>query len=76
VTTANRNIQLGQVTRGSVSMETASGGLKIGVSEGTAAWIDAATKFGWVHNNLTSADDPEQSAEKVQHRASPNSAMS
>jgi hypothetical protein len=43
-----------------LNIETASGGLEIGVREGTAAWIDAATKFGRVHNNLTSADDPNR----------------
>jgi hypothetical protein len=69
VKTANGNIQLGQVARGSVTIETASGGLEIGVSEGTAAWIDATTKFGRVHNNLTPTDDPEPSAETVQVRA-------
>jgi DUF4097 and DUF4098 domain-containing protein YvlB len=69
VKTANGNIRLGQVARGSVTLETASGGLEIGVREGTAAWIDAATKFGQVRNNLTAADDPEPSAETVQVRA-------
>jgi hypothetical protein len=69
VKTANGNIRLGQVARGSVTIESASGGLEIGVREGTAAWIDAATKFGRVHNNLTSADDPEPSADTAQVRA-------
>jgi putative adhesin len=69
VKTANGNIRLGQVTRGSVSVETASGGLEIGVREGTAAWIDATTKFGRVDHDLTPADDPESSAETVQVHA-------
>jgi hypothetical protein len=69
VKTANGNIRLGQVTRGSVTIVTGSGGLEIGVREGTAAWIDAVTKFGRFHNNLTSTDDPEPSAETVQVRA-------
>lgn len=69
VKTANGNIRLGQVTRGSATIETASGKLEIGVSEGTAAWIDATTKFGRVHNDLTSADEPEPSDETVQVRA-------
>jgi hypothetical protein len=69
VNTANGNVRLGQVARGSVTIETASGGLEVGVREGTAAWIDAATRFGRVHNNLTSADDPEPSAETVRVRA-------
>jgi DUF4097 and DUF4098 domain-containing protein YvlB len=69
VKTANGSIRLGQVARGSVTIETASGGLEIGVRHGTAAWIDATTKFGRVHNHLTPADDPERSAETVQVRA-------
>jgi hypothetical protein len=67
--TANGNIRLGQVTRGSVTIETGCGGLEIGVRQGTAAWIDATTKFGRVHNNLTATDDPGPSAETVQVRA-------
>jgi Putative adhesin len=69
VKTANGDVTLGQVARGSVSIETASGALEIGVKDGTAAWIDAGTKFGRVRNHLTSADDPGPSAETVQVRA-------
>ncbi|HKE72907.1 MAG TPA: DUF4097 family beta strand repeat-containing protein [Acidimicrobiales bacterium] len=69
VNTANGSIRLGQVARGSVTVETASGGLEVGIREGTAAWIDATTKFGRVHNDLTPADDPEPSAETVEVRA-------
>jgi Toastrack DUF4097 len=69
VRTANGNIRLGRVTRGSVTIVTASGALEIGVTDGTAAWIDAVTKFGRVHNNLTPTDDPEPSAETVQVHA-------
>jgi Toastrack DUF4097 len=69
VKTANGNVRLGAVARGSVTIETASGGLEIGVKEGTAAWIDATTKFGRVHNTLTPTDDPGPSAETVQVRA-------
>jgi DUF4097 and DUF4098 domain-containing protein YvlB len=69
VKTANGSIVLGQVTRGSVTIETASGGLEVGVREGTAAWIDATTKFGRVHNDLTLADDLAPPDETVQVRA-------
>jgi putative adhesin len=69
VKTANGSIVLGQVARGSVTIETASGGLEVGVREGTAAWIDATTKFGRVHNDLTPADDPAPPDETVQVRA-------
>jgi DUF4097 and DUF4098 domain-containing protein YvlB len=69
VKTANGDIRLGQVARGSATIETASGGIEIGIREGTAAWIDANTRFGRIHNSLTPANDPEQSAESVQVRA-------
>lgn len=67
--TANGDIRLGQVVRGSVDIETAFGGLEIGIREGTAAWIDANTRFGRIHSSLSPADDSEQSAETVQVRA-------
>jgi Putative adhesin len=69
VKTANGNIRLGQVARGSVSIETASGGLEIGIKEGTAAWVDATTKFGRIDNHLTAVGNAEPSAETVQVRA-------
>jgi hypothetical protein len=39
------------------------------VKKGTAAWIDAATKYGRVQNDLTAADEPGPSVETVQVRA-------
>ena len=69
VKTANGDIRLGQVARGSAIIETGSGGLEIGIREGTAAWVDASTKFGRVHSTLSPADDPEQSTETVQVHA-------
>jgi len=69
VKTANGDIRLGQVARGSTVIETAAGGLEIGIREGTAAWIDANTRFGRIHNGLSAADDPGQSTETVDVRA-------
>ena len=69
VKTANGNIRLGQVARGSVNIETAAGGLEIGIKEGTAAWIDATTKFGRVDQRLTAADSPDGATDTVQVRA-------
>ena len=69
VKTANGDIRLGQVARGSATLETAAGGIEIGIKEGTAAWLDASTKFGRVHSTLAPADDPEQSTESVQVHA-------
>jgi len=69
VKTANGDIRLGQVARGSAIVETASGGIEIGIREGTAAWIDANTRFGQIHNSLSPADVPVLSSETVQVRA-------
>lgn len=69
VKTANGDIRLGQIARGSTSLETAAGTIEIGIREGTAAWVDASTKFGRVHSTLAPADDPEQSTETVQVHA-------
>jgi uncharacterized protein involved in outer membrane biogenesis len=68
VKTANGDVRLGRVARGSVSAETASGALTIGIKEGTAAWIDAVTKYGKVRNDLTSVSDPGPAAETVEVR--------
>ena len=67
--TANGKIRLGQVTRGAVTVETAAGSLEVGVREGTAAWVDATTKFGRVHQQLTPADDPAPLTEIVRIHA-------
>jgi DUF4097 and DUF4098 domain-containing protein YvlB len=67
--TANGHIRLGQVARGAVSIETASGTLEVGIKEGTAAWIDATTKFGRLHNHLSPAEQPAPAAETVHVRA-------
>jgi DUF4097 and DUF4098 domain-containing protein YvlB len=69
VKTANGNIRLGRVARGSVTIETAAGELAIGIKEGTAAWVDATTKFGRIDNHLTAVGNAEPTAETVQVRA-------
>jgi hypothetical protein len=69
VKTANGNIRIGEVTRGSVVLETGSGGLDVGIGQGTVAFVDARTRFGRVHNALESASGPEQSKETVEIRA-------
>ncbi|HWB88779.1 MAG TPA: DUF4097 family beta strand repeat-containing protein [Acidimicrobiia bacterium] len=66
VKTANGNVRLGQVARGAVSVETASGGLEIGIREGTAAWIDASTHFGRVDNTLPPSQSPDRGTDIVE----------
>ena len=67
--TSNGDIRVGQITRGSATIETACGGLEIGIAEGTSAWIDANTSFGQIRNDLSPADNPGQSAETAQVHA-------
>ncbi|MEX1133895.1 MAG: DUF4097 family beta strand repeat-containing protein [Acidimicrobiia bacterium] len=69
VKTANGSVQIGEVVSGSVGLETASGGLDVGIREGTAAWVDARTRFGRVHNGLDAAGSPEPSEKAVEIRA-------
>jgi hypothetical protein len=69
IKTANGSIQVGEVSRGSVVLETGSGGLDIGIRYGTAAWVDASTRFGRVDNSLGTADGPDLSQEPVEIRA-------
>jgi DUF4097 and DUF4098 domain-containing protein YvlB len=56
--TANGNIDIGEVSEGTVSMETGAGALHVGVADGTAAWVDARTSFGRVHNTLQASERP------------------
>ncbi|WP_019811998.1 DUF4097 family beta strand repeat-containing protein [Saccharomonospora halophila] len=69
VRTANGAIRLGEVARGAVALSTAMGSLELGVAEGTAAWVDAGTGFGQVHNLLESTPRPDDADEVVNVRA-------
>jgi DUF4097 and DUF4098 domain-containing protein YvlB len=66
---ANGDVRLGEVVRGSVVLETKIGDLEVGIREGTAAWLDVNSRFGHVRNGLDAADGPEASAETVEVRA-------
>lgn len=67
--TANGNIVVGEVGSGEVSLESASGGLEVGIVEGAAAWLDVSTKFGRVHNSLEATGSPEEARGRVAVRA-------
>ena len=68
--TANGDIRLRQVERGSVVLETKLGDLEVGIPEGTAAWLDVRSTAGRVHNALDAADGPpDDSADTVEVRA-------
>ncbi|MCX2949721.1 DUF4097 family beta strand repeat-containing protein [Lentzea sp. NEAU-D7] len=63
--TAMGSINVGEVVRDTVTLNTAMGGIEIGIAQGTAAWIDAKTSFGRVANTLEGSDGPGNSAETV-----------
>jgi DUF4097 and DUF4098 domain-containing protein YvlB len=68
VRSANGDVTI-EEAGGDVTVTAATGNIRLGVGEGTAARVDAATKFGRVRNELTSADGPGPSAETVEVRA-------
>jgi DUF4097 and DUF4098 domain-containing protein YvlB len=66
---ANGDVRLGEVVRGSIVLETRLGDLEVGIREGTPAWLDVRAAAGRVHNALDAAEAPEPSAEAVEVRA-------
>ncbi|MGJ6964018.1 DUF4097 family beta strand repeat-containing protein [Streptosporangium sp. G11] len=66
---AHGSVRIGEVVRGSVALETASGELEVGIREGTAAWLDVQTRYGTVSNSLDACEGPEQSDEAAKVRA-------
>lgn len=69
VRTAHGEIRIGEVVRGTVSLETSYGDLEVGIREGTAAWLDVSTQDGSVRNTIAPADGPTPSDETVEIRA-------
>ncbi|MGW6953127.1 DUF4097 family beta strand repeat-containing protein [Streptomyces xanthophaeus] len=68
-TTAHGALRVGEVTRGSVQLETSYGSIEVGVREGTAAWLDVSSGSGQVRNTLTSSETPQGSEDTVKVRA-------
>lgn len=67
--TANGSIVVGEAGAGEVSLESASGGLEVGIGEGAVAWLDVSTKFGRVHNSLEATGGPDDARSQVAVRA-------
>ncbi|MFD9704877.1 DUF4097 domain-containing protein [Lentzea sp. NPDC059081] len=63
--TAMGSIEVGEVVRDEVTLNTAMGGIELGIAQGTAAWIDAKTSFGRVTNTLDGSDGPGNAARTV-----------
>jgi len=71
--TASGSVRIGEVMRGSVVLQTASGDLEVGIRTGTAAWLDLRSQSGSVHRSLDTADGPEPSDDTVEVRAGTSS---
>ncbi|MGW0749132.1 DUF4097 family beta strand repeat-containing protein [Streptomyces sp. NPDC002587] len=68
-TTAHGTLRVGEVTSGTVQLETSYGAIEVGVSAGTAAWLDVSSGSGQVRNTLTASDAPEETEDTVKIRA-------
>ena len=67
--TANGAIRIGEVVRGAIMLESAHGGLEIGIRSGSAAWLDLSSKFGKVRNSMDPTSGPIASDDTVEVRA-------
>jgi hypothetical protein len=56
--TANGDVRLAEVWRGSVVAQSAFGSVEVGVPEGTPVWLDLETRLGHVRNDLNEAEPP------------------
>jgi hypothetical protein len=68
-TTAHGTLRVGEVTRGTVQLETSYGAIEVGIREGTAAWLDAGSEHGQVRNTLADSEAPQETEETVEVRA-------
>ena len=66
---ANGEIRVDDLTRGSASLKTGFGEVHFGIHAGTAAKIDAYTRFGAVRNSMDPADSPEPTDEVLEVHA-------
>ncbi|WP_327354683.1 DUF4097 family beta strand repeat-containing protein [Streptomyces sp. NBC_01304] len=65
---ANGSIRVDEVRRGRVTLQTAAGGLEVGIPTSTAAWLDVRSKAGRVRNELGAAEGPAEAEETVEVR--------
>lgn len=69
---ANGEIRVDDLTRGSASLKTGYGEIHLGIHAGTAAKVDAYTRFGNVRNSMDAAESPEPSDEVLEVHARTN----
>jgi hypothetical protein len=63
--TADGAIRIGRLTRGRAELMNRSGNIEVGISEGTAARVDANSERGVVRNSVPSQENPDTSDNKV-----------
>ena len=63
--TGDGAIRIGRLTRGQAELMNRSGNIEVGISEGTAARVDANSKRGSVRNSVPSQENPDTSDNKV-----------
>ncbi|MGY0071427.1 DUF4097 family beta strand repeat-containing protein [Streptomyces sp. QTS137] len=68
-TTAHGTLRVGEVSCGTVRLETSYGAIEVGVREGTAAWLDVSSGSGQVRNTLTASGSPQETEDTVKVRA-------
>lgn len=63
--TGDGAIRIGRLTRGQAELLNRSGNIEVGISEGTAARVDANSKRGSVRNSVPSQENPDPPDNKV-----------
>jgi hypothetical protein len=63
--TGDGAIRIGRLARGLAELSNRSGNIEVGISEGTAARVDADSKRGSVRNSVASQENPDPSDDKV-----------
>ena len=63
--TGDGAIRIGRLTRGQAELLNGSGNIEVGISEGTAARVDASSERGSVRNSVPPQENPETSDNKV-----------
>jgi hypothetical protein len=63
--TGDGAIRIGRLTRGQAELVNRSGNIEVGISEGTAARVDADSKRGAVRNSVPAPENPDTSDDKV-----------
>ena len=64
-TTASGAIRIGRMTHGQAKLMNGSGNIEVGISDGTAAYIDVNSERGAVRNSVASPDSSDASDAEV-----------